>query len=204
MQQMKKKNWQSKIIRLAKTNGIVRPCDMENLGIPREYLLRLCRIGILERVGRGLYAISGNLTSESRQFAEITKRIPQAVICLMSALQYHGLTTQLPHEVWIALQSHSWYPKMNYPPIRVVWMSKNSQEFGIEKHHIDNVPVKIYGVAKTIADLFKYRNKIGIDIAIEALKEARRKKQISMDDLWKAAKVCRVTKIIRPYMEAVV
>lgn len=203
MQQQRKTNWQSRIIELATKNGIVRPRDIERHGVPREYLLRLTKQGILERVGRGLYALPGSLQSESRQVAEIAKRVPQGVVCLLSALQYHNLTTQLPHETWLALASPGWRPKLDYPPVRIVWMTKIPFEFGIEEHLIDRVPVRVYGVAKTIADCFKFRNKIGIEVAIEALREVRQNRTVSMDSLWEAAKVCRVTRIMRPYMEAV-
>lgn len=194
----------TRIIDLAKKNGIIRPRDVERCGIPREYLRRLTRQGIFERVSKGLYAIPGTLQSESRQMAEVAKRVPQGVVCLLSALQYHNLTTQLPHETWLALESPGWRPKLDYPPLRIVWMSKSAFTYGIEKHHIDRVPVRIYGIAKTVADCFKFRNKIGIDTAIEALREARRGRKVSMDSLWEAAKACRVTQIIRPYMEAIV
>jgi len=195
--------WQTRVIDLAKKNGIVRPRDIESLGMPREYLLRLMKRGLLERVGRGLYVVPGSLQSESRQIAEIAKRVPQGVVCLLSALQYHGHTTQLPHETWLALESPGWHPKLDYPPVRIVWMNKKPFEFEIEEHVIDRVPVRVYGVAKTVADCFKFRNKIGIDVAIEALREVRRKKTVSMNTLWEAAKVCRVTRIMRPYMEVI-
>jgi len=203
MKQKHKTTWQSRIIDLAKKNGIVRPRDIERHDIPREYLLRLTKQGILERVGRGLYAIPGSLQSESRQIAEIAKRVPQGVVCLLSALQFHNLTTQLPHETWLALKAPGWHPKLDYPPVRIVWMTQKPFEFGIEEHFIDRVPVRVYGVAKTVADCFKFRNKIGVDVALEALREARRNKTVSMDNLWEAAKVCRVTRIMRPYMEAI-
>jgi predicted transcriptional regulator of viral defense system len=199
-----KEAWQNRIIELTKKNGIVRPRDIEHNGMPREYLRRLIKKGILERVGRGLYVIPDSLGSESRQMAEIAKRVPRGVVCLLSALQFHNITTQLPHETWLALESPGWRPKLDYPPLRIVWMSKNAFAYGIEVHHIDRVPVRIFGIAKTIADCFKFRGKIGIDVAIEALREARRYKKVSMDSLWEAAKVCRVTRIIRPYMEAIV
>jgi predicted transcriptional regulator of viral defense system len=196
-----KKIWQNKIIDLAKRNGIVRARDVERYGMHREYLRRLTNQGVLERIGRGLYAIPGSLQSESRQVAEIAKHVPQGVVCLLSALQYHNLSAELPHETWLALESPGWRPKLDYPPIRFVWMSKQAFSYGIEEHLIDKVPVRIYGIAKTIADCFKFRNKIGLDVAIEALREASR--AVTMDSIWDAAKVCRVTQIIRPYMEMI-
>jgi predicted transcriptional regulator of viral defense system len=171
--------------------------------MPREYLRRLAKQGKVERVGRGLYALPGRLTSESRQLAEVAKRVPQAVVCLLSALQYHNLTTHLPHEVWVAVRSPGWRPRVEYPAIRVVWLSGKAYSYGIEQHLVDGVSVNVYGMAKTVADCFKFRNKIGIDVAMEALREVRKNKRVTMDGLWKAAKICRVTNIMRPYMEAI-
>lgn len=192
----------NRIFTLVRQKGIVRPADIEAMGIPRVYLRRLVAGKKLERIGRGLYALPETLTGESRQLAEVAARIPQGVVCLLSALQFHGLTTQMPHEIWVAIKSPGWRPRIKYPSIRVIWLSGRAFDSGIEKHIVEKVPVKIYGAAKTVADCFKFRNKIGIDVAMEALREARRKKLASMDDLWKAARVNRVTNIIRPYLEA--
>jgi predicted transcriptional regulator of viral defense system len=194
---------QKRLIAVVRKKGIIRSAEVEKAGISRVYLRRLVAKGELESVGRGLYALPGTLKSESRQLAEVAARIPQGVICLLSALQFHGLTTQMPHEMWIAIKSPGWRPRLEYPAIRVVWLSGKSFNTSIEEHKIEKVPVKVYGPAKTVADCFKFRNKIGIDVCVEALREVRRKKLATIDDLWKAAQVNRITNIIRPYLEAI-
>ena len=193
-----------KIINLVQEVGIVRPRDVEAIGIPREYLLRLYRRGELERIGRGLYIIPGSLSSEYASMAEISKRIPHAVICLLSALVFHDLTTQLPNRIWIAIEGKKWKPGIEYPSIELIRMSGNAYQFGIEEHAIEGVPVRVYSPVKTVVDCFKYRNKIGLDVAIEALRDSWRKKKATMDELWTAAKVCRVSNVMRPYLESLI
>jgi predicted transcriptional regulator of viral defense system len=192
-----------KILRLAKQMGIIRPRDVEAAGIPREYLRRLFLKGQLIRVGRGLYALPDGLTSESLVLAEVAKRAPNAVVCLLSALQFHNLTTQVPHRVWIAIENKRWEPEFDYPPLEVVRFSGRTFGFGIEKHKVNRVPIKVYRPAKTVADCFKFRNKIGLDIALEALRETWRSRKATMDELWEAAKVCRVANVMRPYLQSI-
>ena len=192
-----------KILNLAKELGLIRPRDVEATGIPREYLYRLYASGDLTRVGRGLYALPDTLTSESIALAEVAKRMPNAVVCLLSALQFHNLTTQLPHRVWIAIENRRWEPKFDYPPIELVRLTGRAFSFGVEEHEVDRVPVKVYSPAKTVADCFKFRNKIGLDVTLEALRETWRSRKATMDELWEAAKVCRVANVMRPYLEAI-
>jgi predicted transcriptional regulator of viral defense system len=192
-----------KILELARQRGIIRPRDVEAAGISREYLLRLYRKGDLTRVRRGLYALPDSLTSESVTLAEVAKRVPNAVVCLLSALQFHNLTTQISHRVWIAIESRKWKPEFDYPPLEVVRFSGRAFNFGVEVHEVDRVPVKVYSPAKTVADCFKFRNKIGLDAALEALRDTWRSQKATMDELWGAAKVCRVANVMRPYLEAV-
>ena len=192
-----------KVLRLARRLGIVRPRDIEAEGIPREYLYRLCANGALTRVGRGLYALPDTLRSEAITLAEVAKRAPNAVICLISALQFHNLTTQIPHKVWIAIENKKWEPKWDYPPIELVRLTGRAFSFGVETYKVDRVPVRIYTPAKTVADCFKFRNKIGLDVAVEALRETWRSRKATMDELWEAAKVCRVANVMRPYLEAI-
>ena len=132
---------------------------------------------------------------------EVCSRIPKAVVCLLSALQFHDLTTQLPYEVWVAVKRPS-SPVIMDAPVRVIYLSNTAYSEGIEKHNIEGVEVKVYCPAKTVADCFKYRNKIGLDVAIEALRDCLTQKKSTVDDIWKYAKVCRVANIIRPYLEA--
>ncbi len=193
-----------KIIELARQMGLIRPRDVEALGIHREYLLRLYRNGDLTRVGRGLYALAGAQTSESLSLAEVAKRAPSAVICLISALEFHNLTTQIAHDVWIAIENKKWEPTFQYPALEIVRLTGRAFTFGIEEHEVDRVPVKIYSPAKTVADCFKFRNKVGLDVALEALRETWRTRKVTMDDLWEAAKVCRVANVMRPYLEAII
>jgi len=193
-----------KILELARQMGLIRPRDVEAAGIHREYLLRLYRNGDLARVGRGLYALPYGQTSEFLSLAEVAKRVPNAVVCLISALAFHNLTTQITHSVWIAIENKKWEPAVDYPPLEIVRISGHAYSFGVEEHEIDRVSVKVYSPAKTVADCFKFRNKVGLDVAIEALRETWRSRKATMDELWETAKVCRVANVMRPYLEAVI
>jgi len=192
-----------KILALAKKKGIIRPRDVEALGIPREYLIRLYQNGDLVRIGRGLYTLPNALTSEFITFAEVAKLVPNAVICLLSALQFHDLTTQISSRVWIAIENKKWEPEFDYPPIELVRLTGQAFKYGIEEHRINQVPIKVYSPAKTVADCFKFRNKIGLDVALEALRETLRNRKATIAEIWKAAKICRVGNVIRPYIEAI-
>lgn len=192
----------SQILKFVKTHGLIRPIDVQSKGVNRQQFIRMCHHGELERIGRGLYAIPGKCSSEFIGFAEVAKLAPNGVVCLISALQFHGLTTQISPAVWIMLEGSAKKPVFIYPPINVMHASGDAFRFGIETHHINKVAVKIYTPAKTVADCFKYRNKIGLDIALEALKEVIKNRKASIDEIWKAAKVCRVSNVIRPYLEA--
>lgn len=153
-----------KIVRLAGRLGIIRPRDTEAEGIPREYLYRLCTSGALMRMGRSLYVLPDTLGSEAITLAEVAKLVPNAVVCLLSALQFHDLTTQVPHRVWIAIENKRWEPKFDYPPIELMRLTGRAFSFGVEEHEVHRVPVKVYSPAKTVADCFKFRNKIGLDV----------------------------------------
>jgi predicted transcriptional regulator of viral defense system len=190
------------VLRIARNKGLLRPSDLEEADIPRVYLTRLTKAGELEKIGRGLYRITGSLFSEHESLALVASKVPQAVFCLITALQFHGLTTQLPRHVWITMPRGSHTPKIDYPPIRMVQATGGAYSEGIEIHILDRVHVRIYGIAKTVADCFKHRNRIGIDVALDALKETQTRKDISADDLWHYAKVCRVSNVMRPYLEA--
>jgi len=124
------------------------------------------------------------------------------VVCLLSALQFHGLTTQMPADLWLAIGEKAWRPKLEYPPLRVVYFSGKALTEGVETHRIQNVPVRVYSAAKTIADCFKYRNKVGLDVAMEALRDGWRQRKATADDLWQFAKVCRVANVMRPYLDS--
>jgi predicted transcriptional regulator of viral defense system len=168
------------------------------------YLTRLVSEGRIERVGRGLYKLPESEITQHFTMAQVAKRIPHGVICLLSALSFHELTTQLPHNVWIAIERGKWESGIRELPIRIVEFSGRSFHEGVEKHSLGGVSVKVYSIAKTIADCFKYRNKTGLDVALEALKECRKDRRCSNQDLWHYAKICRVSNVMRPYLEATV
>jgi predicted transcriptional regulator of viral defense system len=191
-----------KIMRYVGQHGMVRPRDIEAIGLPREYLIRLHRQGKLNRSGRGVYTVPDASVTEFHSYAEVTKRVPEAVVCLLSALAFHGITTQSPSAVWIALRKGARRPSLASPSLRIVRLSGPSLTEGIENHKVEGVPVRVYSVAKTVADCFKFRNKIGLDVAMEALKDSLRQKKTSINEIYHYAKICRVSNVIRPYMEA--
>ena len=183
-------------------HGIVRPRDIEAIGIPREYLLRLHGQGKLSRIGRGIYSLPDAAVTERHTYAEVAKRVPDAVLCLLSALAFHEITTQSPASVWIALGKGARKPAIVSPSLRVIRLTEPSLSEGIEKQSVEGVTVRVYSAAKPVADCFKFRNKIGLDIAIEALKDCLRLKKATVNEIYRYAKICRVSNVIRPYMEA--
>jgi len=182
--------------------GLHRTSDLERRGIDRKGIQRLVKSGRLVRVARGLYVPPDAAPSADRTVAEVAMLAPKAVVCLLSALRIHGLTTQLPREVWIAVSTKAWRPNVGGLPVRVLRFSGKALTEGVETRTIEGVPVRLYGAAKTVADCFKYRNKIGLDVALEALREYRRAHRGGMDELWRFAEICRVRNVMRPYLEA--
>lgn len=189
-------------LRLLDREGVVRARELEALGHSRAGIARLLDQGVLERVGRGLYVLPGRQVPANYALARAAKRVPRGVVCLLSALQFHGMTTQLTRDVWIAIGERDWRPASEEPRIRTVRFSSLSLQEGITTHRVDGVPVRIFNPAKTIADCFKYRNKLGLDVAIEALRDGLRQRKCTVDELWRYAKVDRVSAVMRPYMEA--
>lgn len=181
---------------------IVRPKDLSSLAGSRSHLSNLARSGRIERIGRGLYRDSSSSISDNETYVELAKRVPLGVLCLSSALRYHELTTENPSEIWLAIERGAWTPKVDFPPVRIAHFSEPAFGFGIEIHPFNGVQLRVYSPAKTVADCFKFRSKIGTETAIQALRATYREKKATMDELWKAAKVCRVSNIIRPYMES--
>lgn len=190
------------ILEMVRAAGILRPRDIEAHGISGDYLNRLHARGELDRPSRGIYVLPNSKPSEFRTIAEACKRVPHGVICLLTALRYHDLTTQSPFEVWMAIDDKARLPKVEYPPLRIARFSGPALSYGIQEIRLDKVPVRIYSPAKAVADCFKFRNKVGLDVALEALRDCRQKRKATMDELWEAAKVCRMTNVMRPYMEA--
>ena len=187
---------------MARKRRIIRPRDLEALGIPREYLLRLMRNGLLHRSGRGMYEPVEASPTEHHSLAVVAKEIPRGVICLLSALRFHELTTQQPSEVWVGIPTRGWYPNISTTAHQVVRYSPATFQAGVRTHRIEGVPVRIFEPAKTVADCFKYRNKIGLDVALEALRDVLRQRKATVDEIQHYAAICRVSKTIRPYLEA--
>ncbi len=192
-----------RVLDLVRREGLLRASDLGAIKAPRVVLTRLVAAGLLDKVGRGLYRLPSHPGSEHEGLATVATKVPQAVFCLLTALQFHELTTQLPRQVWIAMPRGSHVPRIDYPPIKMVQMTGDVYSEGIETVERDGVKLRIYGVAKTVADCFKHRNKIGLDVALEALKDVRAKRRASADELWRYAKLCRVANVMRPYLEAV-
>ena len=191
-------------LRLVQERGTVRPRDLVENDIPADYLDRLYRRGVVERVSRGIYAWPGAEVTEHHSLAEAARQVPRGVVCLLSALRFHGLTTQSPHEVWMAIPPKAWAPKVESPKLRLLRFSGEAFTEMVEGHEIERVTVRVYRPAKTVADCFKYRNKVGVDVAIEALRDCWRGKRATMDEIWAAARVCRMTNVMRPYLESLV
>lgn len=191
-----------RVLELAQRQGIVRPVDLEAIGAPRVVLTRMTASGQLEKTGRGMYRLPGADGSETDSLAIVAAKSPQAVFCLLTALQFHELTTQLPRGVWIAMPRGSHVPRIDHPPLNMVQYGGEAYSAGIEVHERGEALLRVYSVAKTIVDCFKHRNLIGLDVALDALKDARAQSKLDMDELWRQAKICRVANVMRPYLEA--
>jgi len=192
-----------RILKLLKRKRVLRPRDLDALGISREYLNKLFVEGVLDRPARGLYVLAESTTGEHRTIVEACKLVPHGIICLLTALRLHDLTTESPFEVWMAIGEKARRPKIDYPPLRIIRYSGASRPFGIQQRKIEGVKVSVFSPAKTVADCFKYRNKIGLDVAIEALRDCRQQKKATNDEIWEAAKICRMSNVMRPYLESV-
>lgn len=193
----------TRTLKLARRARGVTPGELADRGIHRQVLTRLVGEGALERVARGLYRLPEQPVTENHALALAAAAVPQGVICLLSALQYHRIGTQLPAEVWIALDRRAWRPKVTYPPLRIVRYTGEALTAGVETHRLEGRLVNIYAPAKTVADCFKYRNKIGLDVALEALRQGWRARRFTMDELDEYAAICRVQRVMRPYLEAI-
>jgi predicted transcriptional regulator of viral defense system len=192
------------ILKFTKEKGIVRPKDVEELGIKRHILYSLYKKGLLIKIARGMYILPNAPITEYQNLIKVAKKIPSAVVCLISALSFHEITTQIPNELWVAVPRDTWRPKIDYPPLHYTVMNKKTYSFGIQEVDINGVLVKVYTPAKTVADCFKFRNKVGLDVAIEALREVLKTRKATINELVEAAKINRVLKIMRPYLEAIV
>jgi len=188
---------------LLRRSGIARTRDLERVGVTRTQLRRLVDRDLIKRVGRGLYSLPETPPTEYHDLAEAARRVPGGVVCLLSALRFHELTNQNPFEVWIAIERKAWRPKVQSPPMRFVYLSGPVLQEGVETHDISGVKVRVFSAAKTVADCFKFRNKIGIDVAVEALADYRRRFPSRLEAVWRFAQVDRVSRVIQPYLESI-
>jgi predicted transcriptional regulator of viral defense system len=193
---------QQRVEKLLGRGGALRSRELVHAGLTRSELSRMVASGRLLRVARGLYAAPGYQPGEHQALVAVAKRAPRALFCLLTALRLHDLTTQAPFEVWIAIGNKAHPPRLDYPPVRAVRYSAESLAAGVVQHKVEGTAIRVTSVAKTVADCFKFRNKIGLDVALEALREARRSKKVSADELWRYGRINRVANVMRPYLEA--
>ena len=199
----KNSTMESAVLALAERQPLLRARDLTAQALPTVVLSRLVAAGKLERVARGVYSLPGRALSEHRSLAEVALRAPRGVVCLLSALRVHGIGTQAPFEVWLAIPPHTPTPRLDQPSLRVVRMSGPALTEGVEPIDIDGVRVPVFNANKTVADCFKYRNKIGVDVALEALRDGWAQRKLTIDALWHHAAVNRVANVMRPYLESV-
>ncbi len=206
MRKKRKSNKRSAFSRAAsvfrKHGGVLRTMEALRLGVHPRTLYAMRDAGLLERLGRGLYRLADLPPLGNPDLFAVALQVPDGVLCLISALSFHEITTQIPHEVYVALRRGAEPPRLEHPPVRVFWFTGKAFAEGIETHELDGVTIRVYGAAKTVADCFKYRNKLGLEMALEALKTYLHEKRGSPDELLRFARVCRVEKAMRPYIEA--
>lgn len=191
-----------KLAELLDQQHIIRPQDLARARIPRNYLTRLVARGKLQRLDRGIYTAAPLPISEHISLLEVAGKVPKGVICLLSALIFHDIGTQIPREVWIAIDVKAWTPRISAPAVRIMRFSGPALHFGVEEHEVKGGKIRVFTPAKTVADCFKFRHKIGMDVALEALRETYRQRKASMNQLFEAAKVCRVANVMKPYLES--
>ncbi len=204
MQRASPSNQSTRILDLAQRQRLLSAADVRAQGWSPQLLIKLQQSGKLQRIHRGLYSLPDNLLTEHQSLIEVCRRVPKAVVCLLSALQFHGIGTQAPFEVWIALPEGTQSPALTYPPLRIARLRGEAYSEGIETVLEQGSTVRVYSVGKTITDCFKFRHKIGLDVALEALKDAWQQRRLNMDEVMHFATVNRIAKVMRPYLEAVV
>jgi predicted transcriptional regulator of viral defense system len=190
-------------LRLIQKHGLARPKDLEARGITRAQLSRLVTEGLVRREARGLYVVAHHAPTAEHTLAQVAKRVPEGIFCLLTALRFHGLTTQSPAEVWVALPEKARRPRLDYPRLRIARFAGEALTEGIEERRAEGVTLRVYSAAKTVADCFKYRNKIGIDVAVEALRDYSRKHRGGATELARFARICRVARVMQPYLDAI-
>lgn len=193
---------QQAILTIRQMGGIIRTAEAMRNGVHPRTLYTLRDEGLLEQLSRGIYRLAELEPPSNPDLITVTARFPKAVVCLISALDFHHITTQIPHEISIAIKRGTRVPTLDYPPIDVHQFSATSFDTGIETHTIDEVPIQIYAVEKTLVDCFKFRNKIGMDVTVEALQLYKARNKFKLDEIIKYAHLCRVESIMKPYLEA--
>ncbi len=201
---MNSKPARERLMRLVRRQKFVTAADAAHAGIHSQELSRAVREGLIERTARGQYRLAGRPVTENHALVVAARAVPRGVICLLSAVSFHGIGTQIPFEVWIAVERGTRTPSLRYPSLRVARFSGAAFNQGIEVRRLEGQEVRIYGVAKTVADLFKYRKKIGLDIALEALREVWRDRRATIDEIDHYARICRVERVMRPYLESLI
>ncbi len=186
----------------SQSGGLLRTGAALRAGIHPRTLYDMRDEGVVEELSRGLYRLADLPALSNPDLVTVALKIPAGVVCLISALAYHEITTQIPHEVHLALRRGTEPPRLKHPPLRVFWFTGRSFTEGIETHKVDGIRLRVYSPEKTLADCFKYRNKLGLDTVLEALRLYRSRKRPNVDELMKFARVCRVEKVMRPYLEA--
>jgi predicted transcriptional regulator of viral defense system len=187
---------------LRSPSGVFRTGEAIKSGVHSRTLYTLRDQGVLEQLGRGMYRFADLPKLGNPDLATVALKVPKGVICLISALSWHEMTTEIPHEVYLALLRGAEPPRMEHPPLRIFWFQGAAFAEGVEEHVIDSIRVRVYSPEKTLADCFKYRNKIGMDVVLEALKLYKQRRRFKADELIRFARICRVEKVMRPYLEA--
>ena len=197
-------NLSQRLLEIAAEKKLIKPKDLTAAKIPTVYLSRLVKQGKLLQIGKGLYSLPDTLLDENQSLLEVQHIVPKGVLCLLTALQFHNLTTQNPFQVWLAVDRNAAIPRIRLIQNRIFRMSGEMFNAGIEEHQVEGGTIRVYSPAKTVADCFKYRNNIGLDVAMEALRDTWRKRLITMDELWRFAEINRVTKVMFPYAQMLV
>jgi len=200
---VRSKTKEQNAVSLLRQAGMVRTGEFEKRGISRTDLHRLRERGVIEKVARGLYTLPSAVLTERHSLAEASRRVPGGVICLLTALRFHDLTTQNPFQVWIAIDQKAWRPQGKGVSLRLVHLSGKSFTEGVEAHDVSGVTIHVYSAPKTVADCFKFRNKVGLDVAVEALRDYRKRSPKGLDQLWRFAEINRVARVLKPYLEAI-
>jgi len=196
---------QRRLLELLSRDALLRARDAAAEGVHPETLNRMARAGILERVGPGRYRLAAPANAtENHDMVLASRAVPTAIVCLLSALRFHNIGTQLPHQVWLAVPRGTRVPRLSHPPVHVTRISRSLFEQGVENHRLEGHVVRIYGLPRTIADCFRFRNTVGLDVALEALQEAWRSRRLNLDELHRVAKLLRVNRVMQPYLETIV